>query len=88
MLGGLFKLWLFTLFVAILDSTGHAGWQYGKTVKLAKIQNPTITISSNTTIQSVSSARNLGIIFYSNLSFSVIISRSYISKSQLLLSYP
>ena len=33
MLGGVFKLWLFPLFIAILDSTGHAGWQYGKTVK-------------------------------------------------------
>ena len=32
MLGGLFKLRLFPLFIAILDITGHAGWQYGKTV--------------------------------------------------------
>ena len=40
--------------------------------------NPTFTISSNT-IQPVSSARNLGIIFDSNLSFSDHI--SYISKS-------
>ena len=40
---------------------------------------PTLTISSNTTIQPVSSARNLGNIFDSNLSFSDHI--SYISKS-------
>ena len=48
--------------------------------QLSKIHNPTLTISSNTTIQPVSSARNLGsIIFDSNLSFSDHI--SYISKS-------
>ena len=49
---------------------------------LAKIHNPTITIPSNTTIalQPVSFARNLGVIFDSNLSFSDHIS-SYISKS-------
>ena len=47
--------------------------------QLSKIDNPTLTISSNTTIQPVSSARNLGIIFDSNLSFSDHI--SYISKS-------
>ena len=44
-----------------------------------KFTIPTLTISSNTTIQPVSSARNLGIIFDSNLSFSDHI--SYISKS-------
>ena len=32
MLGGLFKLRLFSLFIAILDITEHAGWQYGNTV--------------------------------------------------------
>ena len=37
MLGGLFKLRLFPLFIAILDITGHAGWQYGKTVKLKMV---------------------------------------------------
>ena len=42
----------------------------GLPAQLSKIHNPTLTISSNTTIQPVSSARNLGIIFDSNLSFS------------------
>ena len=42
----------------------------GLPAQLAKIHNPTLTISSNTTIQPVSSARNLGVIFDSNLSFS------------------
>ena len=51
----------------------------GLPAQLAKIQNPTLTIPGNTTIQPVSSARNLGIIFDSNLSFSDHI--SYISKS-------
>ena len=51
----------------------------GLPAQLAKIHNPPFTISSNTTIQPVSSARNLGIIFDSNLSFSDHI--SYISKS-------
>ena len=51
----------------------------GLPAQLSKIHNPTLTISSNTTIQPVSSARNLGIIFDSNLSFSDHI--SYISKS-------
>ena len=50
----------------------------GLPAQLFKIHNPTLTISSNTTIQPVSSARNLGI-FDSNLSFSDHI--SYISKS-------
>ena len=51
----------------------------GLPAQLSKIHNPTHTISSNTTIQPVSSARNLGIIFDSNLSFSDHI--LYISKS-------
>ena len=51
----------------------------GLPAQLSKIHNPTLTISSNKTIQPVSSARNLGIIFDSNLSFSDHI--SYISKS-------
>ena len=51
----------------------------GLPAQLSKIHKPTLTISSNTTIQPVSSARNLGIIFDSNLSFSDHI--SYISKS-------
>ena len=51
----------------------------GLPAQFSKIHNPTLTISSNTTIQPVSSARNLGIIFDSNLSFSDHI--SYISKS-------
>ena len=42
----------------------------GLPAQLSKIHNPTLTISSNTTIQPVSSARNLCIIFDSNLSFS------------------
>ena len=50
----------------------------GLPAQFAKIHNPTLTISSNTTIQPVSSARNLGVIFDSNLSFSDHI--SYISK--------
>ena len=41
----------------------------GLPAQLSKIHNPTLTISSNTTIQPVSSARNLGIIFDSNLPF-------------------
>ena len=51
----------------------------GLPAQLSKIHNPILKISSNTTIQPVSSARNLGIIFDSNLSFSDHI--SYISKS-------
>ena len=51
----------------------------GRPAQLSKIHNPTLTISSDTTIQPVSSARNLGIFFDSNLSFSDHI--SYISKS-------
>ena len=51
----------------------------GLPAQLTKIHNPTLTIPGNTTIQPVSSARNLGIIFDSNLSFSDHI--SYISKS-------
>ena len=51
----------------------------GLPAQLAKIHNPTVTIPSNTTIQPVSSARNLGVIFDSNLSLSDHI--SYISKS-------
>ena len=51
----------------------------GLPAQLSKIHNPPLTISSNTTMQPVSSARNLGIIFDSNLSFSDHI--SYISKS-------
>ena len=51
----------------------------GLPAQLTKIHNPTLTIPSNTTIQPVSSARNLGAIFDSNLSFSDHI--SYISKS-------
>ena len=51
----------------------------GLPAQLSKIHNPTLTISSNTTIQPVSSARNLGIIFDSDLSFSDHI--SYILKS-------
>ena len=50
----------------------------GLLAQLSKIHNPTLTISSNTTIQPVSSARNL-YIFDSNLSLSDHI--SYISKS-------
>ena len=51
----------------------------GLPAQLPRIHNPTLTISSNTTIQPVSCARNLSIIFDSNLSFSDHI--SYISKS-------
>ena len=51
----------------------------GLPAQLAKIHSPTLTIPSNSTIQLVSSARNLGVIFDSNLSFSNHI--SYISKS-------
>ena len=51
----------------------------GLPAQLTKMHNPTFTIPDNTTIQPVSSARNLGIIFDSNLSFSDHI--SYISKS-------
>ena len=42
----------------------------GLPAQLTEIHNPTLTIPGNTTIQPVSSARNLGIIFDSNLSFS------------------
>ena len=49
----------------------------GLPAKLSKIHNPTLTISLTTIIQPVSSARNLGIIFDSNISFSDHI--SYIS---------
>ena len=51
----------------------------GLQAQLPKIHNSTLTISSKTTIQPVSSARNLGNIFDSNFSFSDHI--SYISKS-------
>ena len=46
---------------------------------LAKIDNPTLSMPSNVDIKPVTSARNLGIIFDSNLSFHDHI--SYISKS-------
>ena len=51
----------------------------GLSAQFTKIHNPTLTIPSNTTIQLVSSARNLGVFFDSNLSFSDHI--SYMSKS-------
>ena len=52
----------------------------GLPAQLSKIHNLKLTFSSNTTIQPVSSARNLGIIFGSNLSFSDHI--LYIYKSR------
>ena len=51
----------------------------GLPAQFTKIHNLTLTIPSNTTIQRGSSARNLGVIFDSNLSFSDHI--SYMSKS-------
>ena len=42
----------------------------GLPAQLTEIHNPTLTIPGNTTIQPVFSARNLGNIFDSNLSFS------------------
>src|SRR3990167_2354803 len=51
----------------------------GLSAQLAKIESPTLSTPSNINIKPVSSARNLGIIFDSNLSFSDHI--SYISKS-------
>ena len=57
----------------------------GLPAQLSKIHNPTLTISSNTTIiQPVSSARNLGIIFDSNLSFSDHISCTFRNPASLI----
>ena len=49
------------------------------TLQLAKIDNPSLSMPSSTFIKPVASARNLGVIFDSNLSFSDHI--SYISKT-------
>ena len=68
--------WLLTL---SLNPTKTEFLLIGLPAQLAKIHNPTLTIPSNTTIQPVFSAQNLGVIFDSNLSFSDHI--SYISKS-------
>ena len=54
----------------------------GLPTQLAKIENPSLSMTSNTSIKPVASARNLGVIFDSNLSFSDHI--SYISKTCLL----
>jgi len=51
----------------------------GLPLQLAKINNPTISISNDVRLKPVSSARNLGVIFDSNLSLSEHI--SYISKN-------
>ena len=51
----------------------------GLPAQLAKINNPTLTVSSDTTLKPVSHARNLGVIFDSHLSFHDHI--SLISKS-------
>jgi uncharacterized protein involved in tolerance to divalent cations len=51
----------------------------GNPQQLAKIDNPVLTMPSNTTIHPVKSARNLGVIFDCNLSLSDHI--SYISKT-------
>ena len=51
----------------------------GLPTQLAKIDNPSLSMPSNTSIKPVASARNLGVIFDSNLSFSDHI--SYISKT-------
>ena len=51
----------------------------GLPAQLAKIDNPLLSMPSGINIQSVPSARNLGVIFDSNLSFNDHI--SYISKS-------
>ena len=55
----------------------------GLPAQLSKIHNPTLTISSNTTIQPVSSARNLGIIFDSNLALFLIISHTFRNPASL-----
>ena len=51
----------------------------GLPTQLAKIDNPSLSMLSSTSIKPVASARNLGVIFDSNLSFSDHI--SYISKT-------
>ena len=51
----------------------------GLPTQLAKIDNPSLSMPSSTSIKPVASARNLGVIFDSNLSFSDHI--SYISKT-------
>jgi Reverse transcriptase (RNA-dependent DNA polymerase)/Endonuclease-reverse transcriptase len=52
---------------------------FGTPAQLTKISEPTLTLSSDTIIKPASSARNLGIIFDSNLSFSDHI--SHLSKT-------
>ena len=51
----------------------------GLPTQLAKIDNPSLSMPSSTSIKPVASARNLGVIFDQNLSFSYHI--SYISKT-------
>ena len=51
----------------------------GLPTQLAKIDNPSLSMPSSTSIKPVAFARNLGVIFDSNLSFSDHI--SYISKT-------
>ena len=70
--------WMASNFLS-LNSSKTEFLLIGLPTQLAKIDNPSLSIPSSTSIKPVASARNLGVIFDSNLSFSDHI--SYISKT-------
>ena len=70
--------WMASNFLS-LNSSKTEFLLIGLPTQLAKIENPSLSMPSNTSIKPVASARNLGVIFDSNLSFSDHI--SYISKT-------
>ena len=70
--------WMASNFLS-LNSSKTEFLLIGLPTQLAKIDNPSLSMPSSTSIKPVTSARNLGVIFDSNLSFSDHI--SYISKT-------
>ena len=70
--------WMASNFLS-LNSSKTEFLLIGLPTQLAKIDNPSLSMPSSTSIKPVASARNLGVIFDSNLSFSDHI--SYISKT-------
>ena len=70
--------WMASKFLSLNSSTTEF-LLIGLPTQLAKIDNPSLSMPSSTSIKPVASARNLGVIFDSNLSYSDHI--SYISKT-------
>ena len=70
--------WMASNFLS-LNSSKTEFLLIGLPTQLAKIDNPSLSMPSSTSIKPVDSATNLGVIFDSNLSFSDHI--SYISKT-------